>query len=385
MPDSPSVTLRVETDITAIAPADWDVCAGPDNPFVSHAFLAALEESGSANGKTGWLPQHMIMESENGRIIGVVPAYVKSHSYGEYVFDHGWAQAIERAGGRYYPKLQVSVPFTPATGPRLLVAPGADEDAVRRTLVAGLKAVAEKRELSSVHATFLEARDREAFEDARWLIRLGCQYHWYNAGYETFDDFLGALSSRKRKDIRKERQQIAASEIEMVTLTGGDLAPEHWDVFYRFYIDTSDRKWGSPYLTRDFFHRIGRTMADRIVLILARYRGEWVAGALNLLGSDTLYGRNWGCGADFKFLHFETCYYQAIDFAIANGLTRVEAGAQGEHKIQRGYLPVQMESAHWIAHPGLRDAIAHFLDRETVAMQEQIAMLSEHSPFRKEP
>jgi predicted N-acyltransferase len=384
MPDSQSVTLRVETDITAIAAADWDLCAGPDNPFVSHAFLAALEESGSANGKTGWLPQHVIMESDDRQIIGVVPAYVKSHSYGEYVFDHGWAQAIERAGGRYYPKLQVSVPFTPATGPRLLVAPGADEDAVRRTLVAGLKAIAENRDLSSVHATFLEPRDREAFEDAGWLIRLGCQYHWYNAGYGTFDDFLGDLSSRKRKDIRKERQQIVSNEIEMVTLTGGDLEPEHWDVFYRFYIDTSDRKWGSPYLTRDFFHRIGRTMADRVVLILARYRGEWVAGALNLLGSDTLYGRNWGCGVDFKFLHFETCYYQAIDFAIANGLARVEAGAQGEHKIQRGYLPVQMESAHWIAHSGLRDAIAHFLDRETVAIQEQIAMLSEHSPFRKE-
>jgi predicted N-acyltransferase len=384
MPDSPSVSLRVETDITAIAAVDWDTCAGPDNPFVGHAFLAALEESGSANAKTGWLPQHLIMESDDRRIIGVVPAYVKSHSYGEYVFDHGWAQAIERAGGRYYPKLQVSVPFTPATGPRLLTAPGVDEDAVRRTLVAGLTAVAENRDLSSVHATFLEPQDRAAFEDAGWLIRLGCQYHWNNAGYATFDDFLGALSSRKRKDIRKERQQIAASEIEMVTLTGGELKPEHWDAFYRFYIDTSDRKWGSPYLTRDFFHRIGRTMADRIVLVLARYHGQWVAGALNLLGSDTLYGRNWGCGADFKFLHFETCYYQAIDFAIANGLTRVEAGAQGEHKIQRGYLPVQMESAHWIAHPGLRDAIAHFLGRETVAMQEQIAELGEHSPFRKE-
>ena len=384
MPDSPAVTLRVETDITAVAAADWDTCAGAENPFVSHAFLAALEESGSANGKTGWLPQHLIMESEDRRIIGVVPAYVKSHSYGEYVFDHGWAQAIERAGGRYYPKLQVSVPFTPATGPRLLTAPGPDEDAVRQTLVAGLKAVAGNRDLSSVHATFLESQDREAFEDAGWLIRLGCQYHWNNAGYATFDDFLGALSSRKRKDIRKERQQIAASEIEMVTLTGGELEPEHWDAFYRFYIDTSDRKWGSPYLTRDFFHRIGRTMADHIVLVLARHHGQWVAGALNLLGSDTLYGRNWGCGADFRFLHFETCYYQAIDFAIANGLKRVEAGAQGEHKIQRGYLPVRMESAHWIAHSGLRDAIAHFLDRETVAMQEQIAMLSEHSPFRKE-
>jgi predicted N-acyltransferase len=383
MPDSKQATLRVETDITAIPAVDWDTCAGPDNPFVSHAFLAALEESGSAKSKTGWLPQHLVMETPDGGIVGAAPAYVKSHSYGEYVFDHGWAQAIERAGGRYYPKLQVSVPFTPATGPRLLVAPGDDAEAVRQTLIAGLTAVAENRILSSVHATFLEEQDRRSFKDAGWLIRYGSQYHWHNAAYGTFDDFLAALSSRKRKDIRKERQQIAASEIEMVTLTGADLKDEHWDAFYRFYIDTSDRKWGSPYLTQDFFYRIGQTMADRIVLIMARYSGSWVAGALNMLGSDTLYGRNWGCGADFKFLHFETCYYQAIDFAIANGLARVEAGAQGEHKIQRGYLPVRMESAHWIAHPGLKDAIAHFLDRERPAMEEQIAELSEHSPFRK--
>jgi predicted N-acyltransferase len=383
MPESPAVTLRVETDITAVAAADWDACAGQDNPFVSHAFLSALEISGSAKRKTGWLPQHLIMEDEQRRIIGVVPAYVKSHSYGEYVFDHGWAQAIERAGGRYYPKLQVSVPFTPATGPRLLVRPGADDDAVRRTLIAGLTAVAENRDLSSVHATFLQAEDRAAFEEAGWLIRIGCQYHWRNDGYASFDDFLSALSSRKRKDIRKERQKIAESDIEMVTLTGGDLKPEHWDVFYRFYIDTSDRKWGTPYLTQDFFQRIGATMADRIVLILARRHGQWVAGALNLLGSDALYGRNWGCATDFKFLHFETCYYQAIDFAIAHGLKRVEAGAQGEHKIQRGYLPVEMESAHWIGHLGLRNAIAHFLEQERAGMRAQMAMLAEHSPFRQ--
>jgi predicted N-acyltransferase len=383
MTESPAVTLRVETDITAIAAADWDACAGQDNPFVSHAFLSALEISGSAKRKTGWLPQHLVMEDEGRRIIGVVPAYVKSHSYGEYVFDHGWAQAIERAGGRYYPKLQVSVPFTPATGPRLLVRPGADDDAVRRTLIAGLTAVAENRDLSSVHATFLQPQDRAAFEEAGWLIRIGCQYHWRNDGYANFDDFLGALSSRKRKDIRKERQKIAESDIEMVTLTGGDLKPEHWDVFYRFYIDTSDRKWGTPYLTQDFFQRIGATMADRIVLILARRHGQWVAGALNLLGSDALYGRNWGCATDFKFLHFETCYYQAIDFAIAHGLKRVEAGAQGEHKIQRGYLPVEMESAHWIEHLGLRNAIAHFLEQERAGMRAQMAMLAEHSPFRQ--
>jgi predicted N-acyltransferase len=323
------------------------------------------------------------MEDAQAGIVGIVPAYVKSHSYGEYVFDHGWAQAIERAGGRYYPKLQVSVPFTPATGPRLLVRPSENAPALRATLIAGFEAASETRGLSSVHATFLTETDRRAFAQAGWLIRTGCQYHWSNPGYACFDDFLGALSSRKRKDIRKERQAITESGIEMVTLTGGDLRREHWDAFFRFYIDTSDRKWGSPYLTKDFFHRIGRTMADRIVLVMARYHGQWVAGALNLVGSDALYGRNWGCGADFKFLHFETCYYQAIDFAIARGLARVEAGAQGEHKIQRGYLPVAMASAHWIRHSGLRDAVAHFLERETEAMQAHMDELNSHSPFRQ--
>jgi len=384
MPDSSPVAIRVETDITAVAAVDWDACAGDDNPFVSHAFLAALEESGSASGRTGWLPQHLILEDRERGIAGICPAYVKSHSYGEYVFDHGWAQAIERAGGHYYPKLQVSVPFTPATGPRLLIRPDIDAGAGRRALIAGLKAIAGTRGVSSVHATFLTQDDRNAFEGAGWMTRLGCQYHWHNRGYSSFDDFLGALNSRKRKDIRKERREITESGIEMVVLTGGDLKPDHWDVFYRFYIDTSDRKWGSPYLTRDFFHRVGRTMADRIVLILARHRGQWVAGALNFLGSDALYGRNWGCGADFKFLHFETCYYQAIDFAIARGLARVEAGAQGEHKIQRGYLPVEMASAHHIEHPGLRAAVGNFLEHERAAMRAQIAALARHSPFRQD-
>jgi predicted N-acyltransferase len=383
MPDPDPITIRVETDITAVPAASWDDCAGGGNPFLCHAFLAALEQSGSAKGKTGWQPQHLIMENGAGRIVGVAPAYAKSHSYGEYVFDHGWAQAFERAGGRYYPKLQVSVPFTPATGPRLLIAADAEPDSARAALIAGLKAVAENRGLSSVHATFLTEPDRLAFEAAGWMTRIGCQYHWSNDGYAGFDDFLGALSSRKRKSIRKERQEVAASGVELVTLTGGDLKKEHWDAFFGFYIDTSDRKWGSPYLNRDFFHRIGRTMADKIVLVMARHQGKWVAGALNLLGSDTLFGRNWGCGADFRFLHFETCYYRAIDFAIAHGLKRVEAGAQGEHKIQRGYLPVETISAHWIAHPGLAGAIANFLEHERSAMRAQIAALSEHSPFRK--
>jgi len=385
MPDTEptSVSLRIETDITAIPAADWDACAGTNNPFVCHAFLSALEDSGSATAETGWLPQHLVMEDDGKHIVGVVPAYVKSHSYGEYVFDHGWAQAIERVGGRYYPKLQVSVPFTPATGPRLLVAPGENEAALRGALIQGLTTVADNRDLSSVHATFLKAEDRVAFEDAGWLIRTGCQYHWKNDGYNSFEDFLGALSSRKRKDIRKERRQVIDAGIEMVTLTGGDLKPEHWDVFYRFYIDTSDRKWGTPYLTQDFFQRIGQTMAEKIVLIMARHKGKWVAGALNLLGSDALYGRNWGCSKDFPFLHFETSYYQAIDFAIAHGLARVEAGAQGEHKIQRGYLPVAMESAHWIQHTGLRSAIDQFLGQERRAMERHMAALAEHSPFRQ--
>lgn len=383
MPDSIEATLRVETDITAIPAAEWDACAGPTNPFVCHAFLAALEESGSAKARTGWQPQHLLMTAADGILLGAVPAYAKSHSYGEYVFDHGWAQAIERAGGQYYPKLQVSVPFTPATGPRLLVRSGLDSAAIRDTLISGLETVADNRDLSSIHATFLQPEDREAFEQAGWMIRLGCQYHWQNSGYGCFDDFLGALSSSKRKAIRKERREVAAAGLEMIPLTGGDLKPEHWDVFYRFYIDTSDRKWGSPYLTRDFFHRIGRTMADRIVLIMARHHGDWVAGALNLLGSDALYGRNWGCAGDFPFLHFETCYYQAIEFAIARGLARVEAGAQGEHKIQRGYLPVEMASAHLIRHKGLADAVGHFLERERVALRHQMAVLAEHSPFRR--
>ena len=385
MPDSSDIAFRIVSDIGAIASAEWDACAGPDNPFVSHAFLSALEESGSATAGAGWLPQHLILEDAARRIVGVVPAYLKSHSYGEYVFDHGWANALERAGGRYYPKIQVSVPFTPAAGPRLLIHRGADKSAVGTALIAALETLAEARGASSAHATFLEPADRARFEDAGWLIRSGLQYHWHNRGYASFDDFLGALASRKRKAIRKERQEVAAAGVELVTLTGGDLQAEHWDAFFGFYIANSQGKWGTPYLTSSFFHRIGRSMADRVVLILARHHGQWVAGALNLLGADTLYGRNWGCTAEHPFLHFEACYYRAIDFAIAHGLKRVEAGAQGEHKIQRGYLPTETFSAHWIVHPGLREAVRSFVEHERVAVREQIAELSELSPFRQEP
>ena len=383
MPDSSDIAVRIVTDITTVAAADWNACANNRNPFVSHEFLAALEESKSATAKAGWQPHHLIVDGASGAPAGIVPAYLKSHSYGEYVFDHGWAQAFERAGGQYYPKLQVSVPFTPATGPRLLIRSDENADVVGPILIAALETAALDRQASSVHATFLEPADRERFEQAGWLVRTGCQYHWHNDGYAEFGDFLAALSSRKRKAIRKERQEVLDANVEIVTLTGGDIERQHWDAFFRFYTDTSNRKWGSPYLTRDFFYRIGRTMADRIVLVMARHGGQWVAGALNLLGQDTLYGRNWGCIAEFPHLHFEACYYRAIDFAIANGLARVEAGAQGEHKIQRGYLPTETVSVHWIAHPGLRQAIAEFLSRERAAMTAQIAELGEHSPFRK--
>jgi predicted N-acyltransferase len=300
------------------------------------------------------------------------------------VFDHGWARAFEQAGGRYYPKLQVSVPFTPATGPRLLIRPGADAERQGALLVAGLEALAEERNASSIHATFLLPEDRSRFEQAGWLTRLGCQYHWYNQDYSSFDEFLAALASRKRKAIRKERQEVASSGVEILTLTGGDLEREHWDAFFRFYIDTSDRKWGSPYLNRDFFHRIGQTLADRVVLVMVRHGGQFVAGALNLLGSDTLYGRNWGSTVNIPFLHFEACYYRAIDFAIAHKLARVEAGAQGEHKIQRGYLPSETVSAHWIGHSGLKAAIGNFLARESRAMTAEIEALHTLSPFRKD-
>jgi predicted N-acyltransferase len=384
MPSPSSLTVRIVTDITTVPAAEWDACAGSDNPFLAHEFLAALEESGSVGPRTGWQPQHLAIANGCGRVVASVAAYLKSHSYGEYVFDQGWARAFEQAGGRYYPKLQVSVPFTPASGPRLLIRPGTDADALGQALIAGLEEVAVERKASSVHATFLLPDDQSRFERSGWLTRLGCQYHWHNRGYASFDDFLGALSSRKRKAIRKERQEVAASGIELVTLTGGDLGREHWDAFFRFYIDTSDRKWGSPYLNRDFFHRIGRTMADRAVLVMARQGGRWVAGALNFLGSDTLYGRNWGSTVDAPFLHFEACYYRAIDFAIERGLARVEAGAQGEHKIQRGYLPSETVSAHWIAHPGLAAAIEDFLKRERAAMKAEIAALCELSPFRKD-
>lgn len=379
-----SFTVRVVSELQEIPAAAWDACAGSDNPFLSHAFLEALEASGSATGETGWLPQHLALESADGRLLGAVPLYLKSHSYGEYIFDWGWASAYERAGGRYYPKLQCAVPFTPVTGPRLLLHPDADET-VADTLVAAMIELARRHKVSSLHVTFPTEAEWQRLGEAGFLQRVGQQFHWLNEGYGSFDDFLEALNSRKRKQIRRERRDALQGGIEIETLTGSDIRREHWDAFYRFYRSTSDRKWGEAYLTRRFFDLLGERMAEQVVLIMARKGGRYVAGALNLLGSETLYGRNWGCLGDFPFLHFEACYYRAIDFAIARGLKRVEAGAQGQHKIQRGYLPTPVYSAHWIRDPGFARAVADFLARERHALESEMEQLEEAlSPFKRE-
>ncbi|HZS83435.1 MAG TPA: GNAT family N-acetyltransferase [Stellaceae bacterium] len=378
-----AVTVRALRGIAEIAAAEWDACAGGDNPFVSHTFLQALEESGSATAETGWLPQHLAVEDADGRLLAAAPLYLKSHSYGEYVFDHGWAAAYERAGGRYYPKLLCAVPFTPVTGPRLLLRPDAPA-AVADALIAAMVELARRHKLSSVHVTFPRPADRDRLAAAGFLIRTGQQYHWENRGYAGFDDFLAALNSRKRKAIRRERRDALAGGLSVHTLTGSAIEKRHWDAFFRFYIATSDRKWGSPYLNRRFFDLIGRRMPEKIVLVMVEEKGRFVAGALNLLGRDTLYGRNWGCIGDYPFLHFEACYYRAIDFAIAHGLARVEAGAQGQHKIQRGYLPTPTYSAHWLRDPGFARAVADFLDRERSLVEHEMDELAEFSPFRRE-
>jgi predicted N-acyltransferase len=381
-PRSPrQLTANVIDRIDAVPAAEWDSCAGRDNPFLRHAFLKALEDSGSVGRKTGWLPQHLTLVDEHGVLQAAAPMYVKGHSQGEYIFDHGWADAYERAGGHYYPKLQVAVPFTPVPGPRLLVRDG-DAD-VRGALIGALRSVAEQSKLSSLHVTFCPEEEAAAMGEAGFLHRIGVQYHFGNPGYGSFDDFLGALASRKRKAIRKEREAIKDYGLTIRALSGSELTPRHWDAFFAFYMDTGDRKWGRPYLTRRFFDLLGADMADDVVLMFAEKDGEPVAGALNLKGTDCLYGRNWGCLDAFKFLHFELCYYQAIDYAIAHKLARVEAGAQGEHKIQRGYLPVATHSAHWIAERSFRAAVADFLERERRVIRQEIAGLAEFSPFRK--
>jgi predicted N-acyltransferase len=383
MPDgTAALTLTLHKHIAEIPAAAWDACAGRDNPFVSHAFLSAIEDSGSANARTGWLPQHAVLRDGCGAVVAAAPMYAKSHSYGEYVFDHGWAQAFERAGGRYYPKLQVAVPFSPVPGPRLLLRPGTGIPPA--ALADALARACGDLDVSSVHVTFCGETEWSALGEAGWLRRLGMQFHWENAGYATFDDFLAALSSRKRKTLRRERRDANSAGLEIVALRGPEIGKRDWAAFYQFYTSTVDRKWGSAYLTPKFFPLLSERLGDAVVLMLARERGTPVAGALNLMGTDALYGRNWGCVRDYPFLHFELCFYRAIDFAIAHGLRRVEAGAQGEHKIQRGYLPVPTYSAHWIAHPGLRRAVADFLEHERPARLAEMAELATASPFRRE-
>ncbi|AGH50125.1 hypothetical protein G432_12020 [Sphingomonas sp. MM-1] len=374
------IVARMADGVSAVPAADWDACAGTGNPFVSHAFLSALEDSGSVGPRTGWQPLPIIVDGADGRPAAIAPAYGKSHSQGEYVFDHAWADAWERAGGRYYPKLQIAAPFSPVPGPRLLLRDG--EAAAAPALIAAIETVVRQNGLSSAHATFVAPDQVPLFEAAGWLIRSDRQFHWANQGYGCFDDFLDALASRKRKAIRKERTAAVAG-LDIVHLSGGDLTEAHWDAFWAFYQDTGARKWGRPYLTRAFFSALGERMADRVLLMLALRDGRPIAGALNLIGGDTLYGRYWGATEEVPFLHFELCYYQAIDAAIARGLARVEAGAQGEHKLARGYEPVATWSAHFIPDPGFRRAVADYLAAERRAVDDEIEMLAEMGPFRR--
>ncbi|MDF3216102.1 GNAT family N-acetyltransferase [Mesorhizobium sp. M7A.F.Ca.CA.001.09.2.1] len=385
-------SIRVAAGIGAFTCDEWNGFAGTArgdletsyNPLVSFAFLSALEDSGCAVRRTGWQGHHLRLEDGRGRLLGAVPCYLKSHSQGEYVFDHGWSDAFERAGGRYYPKLQSAVPFSPVTGPRLLVTRGEDSAKVKAGLAAGLKAVTQKLGVSSAHVTFAQESDVEVLEAAGFLHRTDQQFHFFNEGFSTYDDFLATLASRKRKAMKKERREALAPGISIDRLTGKDLTEKAWDDFFAFYMDTGSRKWGRPYLNRQFFSMIGERMADDILLVMARRNGRYIAGAINFIGSDTLYGRNWGCIEDHPFLHFEVCYHQAIDFAIERKLKVVEAGAQGEHKLARGYRPVTMHSAHYIAHPGLRNAVADYLRRERQEVERMSEYLEEHTPFRKD-
>ncbi len=386
-------TARVVSSIAAVDPAAWDACANPPglseaeaegerfNPFMAHGFLNALEASGSTGGRSGWAPAHIVVE-EGGRIVAAAASYLKSHSQGEYVFDHAWADAYERAGGRYYPKLQVAAPFTPATGRRLLVARDAPPGA-REALIAGLRELRRQTKASSLHVTFPTREDAERLGQAGFLVRHGEQFHFSCEGYKSFDDFLAALASRKRKAIKRERRDALGSDVTIEWVTGSSIKPEHWTAFFAFYMDTGSRKWGRPYLTRGFFDRVGATMADRILLVMARRNGRYIAGAINFIGDDALYGRNWGAIEDRPFLHFEVCYYQAIEFALARGLKRVEAGAQGEHKLARGYRPVVTYSAHEFADSRLARAVGDYLEHEREAVARTIEHYEQFAPFRR--
>lgn len=378
-----SFQLSVHDQITDIGREAWDACARPTgDPFVSYDFLHACEASGSAAPRQGWAPRHLALRGEDNAVLGVMPLYLKGNSQGEYVFDHSWADAYERAGGRYYPKLLGAVPFTPATGPRFLNHPETDAATVRQALIQGAVTLVERLGVSSLHVNFPTEPEWSAMAEAGLLPRQDIQFIWRNNGYRTFDDFLAALSANRRKTIKRERRD-AQADLDIRVLTGADITEAHWDAFFAFYMDTGSRKWGQPYLTRDFFSRVGATMADRIALVMAFRDQTPIAGALNFIGHDALYGRQWGTLEDVPFLHFELCYYQAIEFAISRGLSRVEAGAQGDHKIARGYLPSPVYSAHFIADPALRDPVARYLDGERPAMQaEMAAMTDELSPYK---
>jgi uncharacterized protein len=408
---SSEITLEAVASVSDIPAEEWNACANPQprandldgldtlastsvaanscvtslsnyNPFVSHAFFSAVEASGSATARTGWGARHLVAK-QDGRVAGIVPCYLKSHSQGEYVFDRGWADAYERAGGRYYPKLQASVPFTPATGPRLLIRGDVDTDLIGGALASGLVTLCEATKASSVHVTFAREAEQAFLAEHDFLRRTDQQFHWHNADYGSFDDFLATLNSRHRKAIKRERREALAAGITIHWLTGSDITEDAWDAFFEFYMETGSRKWGRPYLTRSFFSLIGESMSRDVLLVMAKRDGRWIAGAINFIGSDTLFGRNWGAIEHHPFLHFEVCYYQAIDFAIKRGLKTVEAGAQGEHKIARGYMPQTTYSAHYIADPGLRRAIADYLKRERAYVAEAARELSEAAPFRK--
>ena len=376
------LSVRAVESLSEIGEATWQRFANregsPRDPFLSYAFLSALEQSGSVSADVGWLPYHLVLEDEAKQPLGVMPLYLKGHSQGEYIFDYSWADAFERAGGRYYPKMLSAIPFTPATGQRLLVASSEHESA----LVAGAAQIAGEMNISSVHLNFLDQAAWQRRGDEGWLLRTHKQYHWQNQGYKTFDDFLDCLSSKKRKNIKRERRDALANDLEIQRLTGAEITEAHWDAFYQFYIDTGSRKWGSAYLTRSFFSLIGATMAEDILLVMVRRDGRYIAGAINFIGGDCLFGRNWGCIEHHPFLHFEVCYYQAIEFAIEHGLSRVEAGAQGEHKLARGYMPSHTYSAHGIVHDGFRDAVGRYLEEERTHIAEEIDYLEQFSPFK---
>jgi predicted N-acyltransferase len=381
------ITVKIMPAIREIKARDWDALANPDagtfNPFVAHGFLHALEASGAVGREAGWIARHLAIEEPDGTLTGAAACYIKTHSQGEYVFDHAWADAYMRAGGRYYPKLQIAVPFTPVPGPRLLVRPGPQAAANEQALGAAAIELAAQAGFSSVHATFISAETQKNLASLGYLARTGQQFHWHNPGFSNFDDFLGTLASRKRKMVRKERAEALSSGIEIETIAGTDITQAHWDAIFDFYMDTGNRKWGRPYLNRKFFSLLGEAMPERCLLVMAKRAGRTIAGALNMIGGDCLYGRYWGAIEHHPSLHFEVCYYQAIEYAIAHKLARVEAGAQGEHKLARGYLPVETYSAHWIADPALRNAIERYLVQERMAVIEENIEMAALGPYRK--